>query len=121
MKRVMLCSKFSTGNKTENTHLTLSLVREIMKDGVIAFAPHMYFPQFLDDANHKERQMGINMGIEMMSAFDELWIVDYTDQSEGMKVEIDFWVKYVQKPIRFFTFSNGSLQDGGHLERGADM
>jgi len=34
--------------------------------GFIPIAPHLYFPQFLDDDKPMERTLGMNMGLELL-------------------------------------------------------
>ena len=56
--------------------------------GARFFAPHLLYPQLLNDANPHERQTGLDMGIAMLSRCDELWC--YGDRiSPGMRLEIE--------------------------------
>ena len=95
-KFVFICSPFrpvSRGAESraqefkENialAHLACALAVSL---GHIPVAPHLYFPQFLDDAKDKERNLGIKMGMEWLKGCEELWIIG--DRiTEGMAVEI---------------------------------
>ena len=55
--------------------------------GHIPVAPHLYFPQFLDDNKPIERYCGTNMGLELLGSCTELWIIT-PRISEGMSAEI---------------------------------
>ena len=53
----------------------------------LPIAPHLYFPQFLDDDIPSERELGIAWGIDILNGCDELWICS-KDISGGMEQEI---------------------------------
>jgi len=55
--------------------------------GFIPVAPHLYFPQFLDDDKPMERTLGMNMGLELLRKCEALWIVSHRI-SYGMSAEI---------------------------------
>ena len=56
--------------------------------GYIPIAPHLYFPQFLDDNDQYERIKGIKMGVELMKECDRMWIIG-TTITNGMEYEIN--------------------------------
>lgn len=57
------------------------------KCGAIPIAPHLFFPQFLDDDNPNERQFGLEAGKQLIAECDELWY--FGDRvSKGMVSEI---------------------------------
>lgn len=60
-----------------------------MKQGFLPIAPHLYFPQFLDENYEQERTLGIEAGIELMQYCDEMWV--YGELADGMKKEIEAW------------------------------
>ena len=57
--------------------------------GVIPLAPHTIFTNYLDDQRPEERQRGLDMGIELLTRCDELWVMG-NRISEGMQGEIDY-------------------------------
>lgn len=64
-------------------------------------APHLYYPQFLDDNDPTERAIGMELGLKALRSCDELWIVSPCISS-GMSAEI----KEAQKcgiPVLMFT------------------
>jgi hypothetical protein len=60
-----------------------------MEQGVIPYAPHLLFPQWMDDADPAQRTLATRMGLAMLEHADELWVCSET-MSAGMKAEIEF-------------------------------
>ena len=55
--------------------------------GYIPIAPHLLFPQFLNDKNPAERRLGLFMGQVLLTKCAELWV--FGDRiSPGMEGEI---------------------------------
>lgn len=50
-------------------------------------APHLFYPQFLDDNDPTERALGMELGLKALRACDELWIIS-PRISNGMSAEI---------------------------------
>lgn len=73
--------------------------RKVTKIGFIPITPHLYFSTFLDDRKNKEREVGMKMGIELLSLCDELWA--FGKPSIGMEAEIKVAIK-MKIPVRFF-------------------
>lgn len=55
-------------------------------------APHLLFPQFLNEDSLKERADGIAMGLELLLGCDEMWV--FGEATEGMEQEIRFAVEH---------------------------
>lgn len=79
-------------------------------------APHLFYPQFLDDNDPTERALGMELGLKALRSCDELWIIT-PHISSGMSAEI----KEAQKcgiPVLVFTAAgfceytgNGDMTD----------
>ena len=79
-------------------------------------APHLFYPQFLDDNDPTERALGMELGLKALRSCDELWIIT-PRISSGMSAEI----KEAQKcgiPVLVFTAAgfrkytgNGDMTD----------
>jgi GMP synthase-like glutamine amidotransferase len=69
--------------------------------GYIPLAPHLLFPQFLDDTNPKERELGLCFGNTLMSKCSEVWVFG-NRISEGMKAEISL-AKQENYCLHYFT------------------
>lgn len=74
-----------------------------MDSGYIPLAPHLYFPQFMDDGNRAERDLALFMDIVLLSRCDQLWVFGERI-SKGMSMEIEK-AKRKGQPIRRFDFN----------------
>ena len=97
---VYICSPYS-GDVDANTAAARRYSRFAVEQGYIPIAPHLLFPQFLDDDNPKERQLGLFFGNAIMSKCSEFWVFGDTITS-GMEEEIERagWKNY---RVRYFT------------------
>lgn len=97
---VYICSPFS-GAVDENIAAAQRYSRFAVGNGCIPFAPHLLFPQFLDDNNPKERQLGLFFGNALMSKCAEVWVFG-SIISAGMEAEIKR-AKWKDYRLRYFT------------------
>jgi hypothetical protein len=58
-----------------------------VEQGVIPIAPHLLFPQFMDDEDKAQRNLGIFFGLVLMGKCTEMWVFG-TRFSKGMQIEI---------------------------------
>ena len=86
IEKVFICSNYR-GDVETNIENALYWCKEATNQGFLPIAPHLYFPQFLDDDIPSERESGIAWGIDILSDCDELWICS-ENISDGMKREI---------------------------------
>lgn len=87
MEKVFICSPMK-GDVEKNLKLAKFAARVLIGSGYIPIAPHLYFPQFLDDSDQYERIKGIKMGVELMKECDRMWIIG-TTITNGMEFEIN--------------------------------
>ena len=87
MNKVFICSPYR-GNIEENTKSAQFFSKIIIGTGRVPVAPHLYFPQFLNEENPHERMNGIEMGLELMNVCDEVYVFGFTI-TEGMKFELE--------------------------------
>ena len=87
MEKVFICSPMK-GDVEKNLKLAKFAARVLINSGYIPSAPHLYFPQFLDDSDQYERIKGIKMGVELMKECDRMWIIG-TTITNGMEYEIN--------------------------------
>lgn len=89
MKLVFVSSPLR-GNYYENIELAKKLCKWTAKQGNAVFAPHVFCTQFLNEFNDAERNLGIEIGCEMLRRCDEFWYFTSDHAlSEGMKAELE--------------------------------
>ena len=97
---VYICSPFS-GKVKKNKRNARKYCRFALEQHTIPFAPHLLFPQFMDDNCPEERQLAMFMNMIMLGHCEELWV--FGDRiSAGMKQEIRKAERRHMK-IRYFT------------------
>ena len=97
---VYVCSPLS-GDVPGNTERARKFCRFALEKGAIPLAPHLMFPQFMDDEDPAERELAIFMDVILLGKCSELWVFGET-VSAGMQAEIDV-AKKRRQPIRYFT------------------
>jgi len=92
---VFICSPFA-GDMEQNTENARQYSRFAVERGAIPFAPHLLYPQFMDERDKEQRALGLFFGKVWLCKCDELWVFGgYT--SPGMKMEL---AKARQKGLR---------------------
>lgn len=89
-------------------------------------APHLFYPQFLDDNDPTERALGMELGLKALRSCDELWIIS-PRISSGMSAEIKEAQKY-GIPVLVFTAAgfrkytgNGDMTDNCYADTADDV
>ena len=96
---IYICSPFS-GEVEMNLTNARRYSHFAVKRGYIPIAPHLLFPQFMDDDNAEERRAAMEMDISLLSLCSELWV--FGDRvSNGMSMEIKHATETNMK-IRYF-------------------
>lgn len=97
---VYICSPYA-GDIENNVKAAQAYSRFAVNKGYIPVAPHLLFPQFLNDNDPKERQLGLFFGNALMSKCSEVWVFG-NRISAGMEAEIKRarWKNY---RLRYFT------------------
>ena len=72
-KLVYIASPLS-GDVEKNLDFARQACRYAISQNVTPFAPHLLYPQILDDSDPAERQLGIDMGNQMLELCRELWL-----------------------------------------------
>ena len=96
---VYVCSPLS-GDIAANQKNARRYCRFAVDSGCIPLAPHLYFPQLMDDGNGAERDLALSMDIVLLSKCSELWVFGERI-SQGMSIEIEK-AKRKGQPIRWF-------------------
>lgn len=99
-KIVFICSPFA-GDIEGNTIRARRYGRFAVTEKAVPVIPHLMYPQFLEEDDPVERQLGIDMGLILLSKCHELWVFG-NRISSGMSVEVAR-AKRWNIPIRYFT------------------
>ena len=94
---VYICSPYR-GDVEENTKVARKFCRFVTDKGQIPVAPHLLFPQFMDEET--ERELALFMGIILMGKCQEVWVLG-EKVTEGMSAEIEKANQRRQK-VRYF-------------------
>ncbi len=93
-----ICSPFA-GDTEVNIRLARRMCAAAVSRRRIPIAPHLLFPQFLDDAKSAERELAMFMGRIVLSKCEEVWV--YAPRiSPGMRTEA-CWARHLNIPLRF--------------------
>ena len=102
---VYICSPYS-GDIDINVKKARTFCRFALERNCIPLAPHLLFPQFMDDDIPQERELAMFMNMVLLAKCNELWVFGDTI-SKGMAQEIEKAKKRKQL-IRYF---NEKLQE----------
>lgn len=103
--KIYVCSPLK-----ENSHHTMWTNQEKAKEycrfvaietGNTPIAPHIYCTEFLKDDIPEERNLGMDMGLELLETCREVWVFG-GHISDGMAKEIELAFKK-RMPVKFFT------------------
>lgn len=97
---VFICSPFA-GDIEVNTERTKNYCRFAVEQNAIPIAPHLLYPQFMDEHDPDSRKLGLFFGRVLLGKCQELWVFGDT-VSEGMSYEIRKAQKH-NMLIRYFT------------------
>lgn len=96
---VFICSPYA-GDTKNNVARAKLYCRFAYISGAIPFAPHLLYPQFMDDSVETEREHALKFGIFWLGKCDELWYFG-NRISAGMEKEIEF-ARRGGKKVRHF-------------------
>ena len=114
MKLIYVASPYA-GDIERNTEFAKKACRFVMNEGYAFFAPHLLYPQVLDEDNPDERQLGLNMGKEILGWCDELWVFGDT-VSPGMQAEINLAQEF-EIPVNYITTQEIAERERPFAER----
>jgi hypothetical protein len=98
MKYILASSEY--GGKEENLVLARKYCKYVLSSGDFnCTAPHLLYPQFLDEGVKAERAFGLRLVLDLIeSRVDEVWVFVRNGRiSDGMEKEIRCAIRH-QKP-----------------------
>ncbi len=116
LKRVFICSEYQ-GLET-NLSRARVFCEYASKRKYAVFAPHMFYPQFLDEFDPKDRATGLESGCSWLNVAHEMWVfVRNGKLSDGMSLEIGRALIYKVK-IRYFDYCDetGKITEMRHVD-----
>lgn len=96
---VYICSPLA-GDTESNILRAQGYCRFAVTKNMIPFASHLLFPQFLDDDDKSQRELGLFFGMVFLCRCHELWAFG-RNITKGMAMEIEK-AKRRGIPIRYF-------------------
>ena len=97
---VYICSPYA-GDIEGNVKKARSFCRFALDNNTIPLAPHLLFPQFMNDDNPEERELAMFMNMILLDKCNEIWVFG-SIISGGMKKELKR-AKKRKQTIRYFT------------------
>ena len=95
---VYIASPFSEDTE-RNTERAQGYCRFAISKGCIPLAPHLHYPQFMDDDDREQRELALFFALVLLGKCDELWV--FGKPSEGMSREIAK-AKRRDMPIKYY-------------------
>ena len=97
---VYICSPYA-GDVERNVNMARVYSRFAVRNTCIPIAPHLLYPQFMDDGRPAERELALFMGMVLLTKCEQVWVFGSVI-SAGMRAEI---AKAEKKniPVRYFT------------------
>lgn len=106
---VYVASPFA-GDTESNIVRAQGFCRFAVSKGCIPIAPHLHYPQFLDDGDKEQRELGLFFALVLLGKCDELWV--FGDRiSAGMAAEIAK-AKKRGMPVKYFNHKCEVLEYG---------
>lgn len=97
---VYICSPYS-GDVEANIAVAREFCRVAVQRRKIPFAPHLLFPQFMNDHHPAERELAMFFNRILLAHCEAVWV--YADHvSTGMLQELD-WAHALGLPVKYFT------------------
>ncbi|QRN84851.1 DUF4406 domain-containing protein [Clostridia bacterium] len=107
-KIVFICSPFA-GDIDWSTKRARRYGRFAVTQKTVPIITHLMYPQFLEETDPEERQLGLDLGLVLLGKCHELWV--FGDKiSSGMSVEIKSAKRW---NIRVRYFTTGCKETGG--------
>lgn len=97
---VYICSPYA-GNIDYNVSRAQGYCRFAVCKGFIPLAPHLHYPQFLDDSDRDQRELGFLFALALLRKCEEVWVFG-SRISVGMVREI-CEAKHKNILVRYFT------------------
>lgn len=85
-KPIFICSPYR-GDTEKHARIARKMSKQAVTEGHMPIAPHLLFPQFMDDNNPEERIKALKFNATILAWCDEIWVYG-NKTTEGMEHEI---------------------------------
>jgi hypothetical protein len=104
METAYICSPYRD-NPVCNATSAKIYCRQALRLGYVPFAPHLHYPQFLNEDDPAQRRIGLDCGLTILRKCDALLV--YGDRvTAGMRKEIEE-AERLQLPVYYMTDYEG--------------
>lgn len=76
------------GNRDQHEAFARMALYYAIQSGAVPIAPHLLYPQVLDDSLAEERALGITLDLALLNRCDALWLCG-DEISAGMELELE--------------------------------
>ena len=110
-----ICSAFRSSSEEQeefNRKLAMAACRySMLNAGMLPIAPHLYYPQFLDDGS-AESGLGMDAGLALLRECQSIvvYVVD-GEYSEGMRKEIDYATERLAMNPQIVNFTRSEAEE----------
>ena len=111
---VYICSPYA-GDVSKNVENARNYSRFAVDKGYIPVAPHLLFPQFLNDNNAKERQLGLFFGNAIMSYLVDHYSVIYEIDYRYWEGDLAEFARQVGADDVIFVNNLGAIRDSNRI------
>lgn len=120
MDKVYVISRFRANEYKQqefNKAVARYFCRQIVNEGKVPVAPHIFYTQFLDDSYPEDRERGTKLGIwELRNAQEFMLVIIDGVISEGMRNEIEE-VSRLELPGRIVTMTQKEITEAMKVVR----
>lgn len=91
MKKAYICSPYRANTPAgveKHKEYARQLLKWAVAHGYAPICPHLYIPEVLNDENPEERETGLNIGLELLTACEVIIVGTTYGISEGMFAEM---------------------------------
>lgn len=86
-KLAFICSPYA-GDVNKNVHVAKAMCRWAIKKGYTPIAPHLHYPQFMDDTDPIEHSKAGKFCLDILDVCSTIIVLD-VPPTKGMQAEID--------------------------------
>lgn len=94
-----ICSPYS-GDVEKNVGLSRALCAHAVSRNKVPLAPHLHFPQFMDDTGAADRELAMFFNRVLLSKCEKIWVY-MARVSAGMRAQIEC-AHHLELPITYF-------------------